>query len=176
MNLCYLAKEDWSPRFENEFFTVSIDTWDTYNSLSELREAQISDGSDGSDCTDGSDGGGDNKEHHFLHVEGNTRFPAVFFCIKVQYGREEFKCLRRYSQFHQLYNEVIHYPPHHEEDKNKPRLCIPPKTCFFQAVDDNFLNNRQYELYEFLTDLLARPGYVNHSAVQAFLELNRIPL
>ena len=168
----YLSKEDWSPRFENTFFTVSLDTRTTYsNSPSSTTSSQ----SPSSHPT---------QNYSFL-LGGNNSFPAVYFNLKVQCGHQEHICPRRYSQFRKLYDDLRHTKPVQESqgrqnrrgnvDKNTDRfrdLHIPPKSCPFQPIDEEFLNVRQKELYEFMDDLLKRPGYVNHPSVRSFLDLD----
>jgi len=147
----YLAKEDWSPRFDNTFFTISIDTRTT--------------------CTSP-------PESSFF--KGNNFFPAVYFNIKVQCGRQEYICSRRYSQFRSLYDELCSLKAQNEKEKQQQgkeqiqSLHFPPKTCFFQSIDEQFLDIRQEELYQFLSELLKRPGYVDHSVVHVFLDLDQV--
>ncbi len=161
----YLAKEDWSPRFES-FFTVTLTTRTTYSSPppSSSQTTPI--------------------ESSPLLPENltkgeNEKFPAVYYNIKVQCGRKEHLCPRRYSQFRKLYNDINANPPPLPNQVSSSKIIrpekpikIPPKTCCFQTIDDEFLDVRQEELYWFLTTLLIRPGYADHPAMIAFLELD----
>ena len=88
----------------------------------------------------------DNAENpnvdHFHH-------PAVYFNIIVKCGREEKLCQRRYSQFRQLYDDILK----NSQSTNNERsyrssttqgalqaLHFPPKTCFFTKMDEESLD------------------------------------
>jgi hypothetical protein len=163
----YLSKEDWSPRFGNTFFTVTLETRTIHTSPASLAASISASASTSSPNTTGT------KNNNYW--EGNNAFPAVYFNLKIQCCRDEYILPRRYSQFRRLYDELCANPPQpstsseHEQDK----LQIPPKTCFFQSIDDEFLDVRQDELYCFIANILKRPGYANHPAVRAFLGLDR---
>lgn len=153
----YLPKEDWSPRFERTFFTVYLDSRNVHTTPPPSHSI-------------------DNNQL----FRGKGSFPAVYFNVKVRCAHQEHICPRRYSQFRQLYDAICAVPPeeqhatqnHHKQSTHKEEaLRIPPKTCFFQSIDDDFLDVRQEELYNFLAALLSRPGYVKHPAVIAFLDL-----
>jgi hypothetical protein len=132
------------------------------------------------------------------NIGGNTDYPAIYFKVTVLCGRQSRTLLRRYSQFYHLYKQLLNDPPEESvvrvtstttiNNKNKkssvshhhvhhpypypyPPLSIPPRTCFFQHVDEEFLNERETDLEFFLKDLLGRPGYIEHPAVQAFLDM-----
>ena len=47
-----------------------------------------------------------------------------------------------------------HHDVHHHHPYPYPPLSIPPRTCFFQHVDEEFLNERETDLEFFLKDLL----------------------
>eukprot|EP00957_Ditylum_brightwellii_P143725 10950108-Ditylum_brightwellii.AAC.1 len=50
---------------------------------------------------------------------------------------------------------------------------IPSKTFnFFQPHDEEFIETRQKELYDFMRSVLSRPGYASHPAIISFLELD----
>mmetsp|Transcript_19903 Transcript_19903/g.29811 ORF Transcript_19903/g.29811 Transcript_19903/m.29811 type:complete len:175 (-) Transcript_19903:33-557(-) len=165
----YLLKEDWSPRFES-FFTVTITTWMTYSSV----PPSSSSSSSQTTSTESSPLISSNRSYN-LTRGGNSKFPAVYYNLKVQSGRKEHLCPRRYSQFRKLYDEIKATPSPTPDQASlsastRP-INIPPKTCFCQTIDDEFLDVRQEELYHFLTSLLTT-GHANHPAMIAFLELD----
>ena len=81
--------------------------------------------------------------------------------------------MRRYSQFKWLHNQLIASPPEAANQEAIP-LSIPPGTCPWQKHVEEFLQNRLEALHEYLRDVLARPGYARHPAMQLFLELDKL--
>ena len=142
----YLSKEDWSPRFDSTFFTIDFGPRIECDTSKDIPRADI---------------------------EGNSDHPAVYYRITILYGHESRTLLRRYSQFYHFYKRLLHDPPESLTTVASGRhpLSIPPKTCLFQKVDQDFLDEREEDLGFFLKDLLGRPGYVEHPIVQAFLEM-----
>lgn len=174
----YLSKEDWSPRFEPTFFTVSLD-------------ARMTCSNSPPSITASSQSLPSRPTQKYSFIGGNNSFPAIYFNLRVQCAHQEHSCPRRYSQFRRLYDDLrfhaksVQQLSHESQaqkkgnrDQNTNRdddcrdLYIPPKTCPFQPMDEEFLDVRQKELYEFIDDLLKRPVYVNHPSVHAFLELD----
>ncbi len=153
--MLYLTEKEWSSRYGSDFFTISL----TSRSVFESTPA-------------------DNAENpnvdHFHH-------PAVYFNIIVKCGREEKLCQRRYSQFRQLYDDILK----NSQSTNNERsyrssttqgalqaLHFPPKTCFFTKMDEESLDIRQEELFDFLKNLLKIPSASEHPVVREFLRLN----
>ena len=171
----FLLKEDWSPRFEN-FFTVTITTWTTYNSApasstpSSFQTTVATTESSPllSPVTNMNENGYENRRYNVTRG-GSGKFPAVFYNIRVQCGREERLIPRRYSQFRSLQDEIDANPSPFQ-NSNGRKINLPPRTCICQTIDDDFLDDRQEELYHFLTSLLIS-GNANHPAMVAFLEL-----
>lgn len=164
----FLQKEDWSPRFESTFFTISMDTREIHNTVPPV-EIPLTSSQDS--CT----------TVNSLYYKGKETFPAVYFNVKVQCVHQVLILPRRYSQFRQLYDEVCSSPPppnSHQQttlnnsNKDEDKLSFPPKTCYFQSVDEEFLDVRQEELYNFMVMLLKRAGYANHPSVIDFLKLD----
>jgi len=145
----YLPAKDWSPRFEDSFFTCSLTS-----------RAVLQAPPDGND------------DENIIH----QHHPAVYFNIVVKCVHKEKICPRRYSQFRKLYDELRWNPPQSQSPLGAEAqpLRIPPKTCLFSKIDDEFLDIRQEELSEFLDELLKRPNYPTHPAVREFLGLDEI--
>ena len=142
----YLPKEKWSPRFDSTFFTIDFGP-------------QIK-------CDIPP------KKIDFSSLGGNSDHPALYYEVNILSGRQSRTLLRRYSQFYHVYKELQTNPtPENAKDPIKQTLSIPPRTCLFQRVDEDFLIERKNGLESFLKDLLGRPGYIDHPSVQAFLEI-----
>ena len=145
----YLSKEDWSPRFDPTFFTIDFGPRMKCDTFQDIEWAE--------------------------DIGGNTHHPAIYYKVIILCGRQSRTLLRRYSQFYHLYKQLLHDPPKEsvlgKVSGNNHPLSIPPRTCFFQHGDEDFLDEREKDLEFFLKDLLGRQGYVEHPAVQAFLEL-----
>jgi hypothetical protein len=165
--MLYLPDKDWSPRFGTEFFTFSL----TSRSILEVPP----------DC--------DSNDHTNAQYQRQRHSSAaVYFHVLVKCAKSEKLCLRRFSQFRTLYDEVLRSPPaaaalaHQSKSASKnittstyeliQNLHFPPKTCFFTHADDEFLDVRQEELGAFLDELLKIPNCSTHPAVQHFLELD----
>ena len=147
--LMYLPFSYWSPRYDSSFYTVKVDG----------RERIIEDLPLVPD-----------------EVGGKQDLRAYYYRVTVYREREKTSFLRRYSQFHWLYDQISAKPPTitNEQRENSPGTPIrmPAKSCpFIQRQDENFARNRQELLSQFLEDILGRPGYASHEAVCAFLEL-----
>mmetsp|Transcript_10607 Transcript_10607/g.13432 ORF Transcript_10607/g.13432 Transcript_10607/m.13432 type:complete len:152 (+) Transcript_10607:144-599(+) len=148
----YLSKKDWSPRYESTFFTVSLDCRKVYTS-----PPLSNNNSDDTSFTEG----------------GKNSFPAIYFLIKVKCGYAEHVCPRRYSQFELLYHDICDNPPTNTSVDQVRCIRMPPKTCVFQSIDDDFLDVRQQELYDFLESILVLPGCADHPNVKNFLCLDK---
>lgn len=143
----YLTDKDWSPRFDSAFFTCKIIS-------RTLRETPPNDG-------------------YTIGTKGNH--PAVYYHIKVNMGKKELIVKRRFSQFRMLYDELKKSPPAEVSPEQKQQfnhVHLPPKACFFQKIDDEFLDNRQEELTIFVHNILKIQNYSKHPAVEKFLRLD----
>ena len=143
--MMFLPDDKWSPRYEQQFYTIQIKT---YTKLDTPPEEDTF----------------DNDACQFLC--GGSKFPAVYYNIEVSCGTEKHTCLRRYSQFVSLCNKF---------DPNKKldiRVKLPPKTGPFHEVADEFLDQRMNGLYAFLREMLTRQEAVGSSLVEQFLELD----
>lgn len=140
----YLTKEHWSPRYDSTFFTLQL------NGKILLDESPPIP----------------------VGLGGKSSLPAVYFCIEVFSEHKRHECIRRYSQFKWLHDQLITSPPNaasHEEHA----LFLPPGTCPWQKQTEEFLQNRLEALQDYLGDVLARPGYARHPAMILFLELDK---
>jgi hypothetical protein len=141
----YLANEHWSSRYDSTFFTNRL------TGMEILQQSPM--------LPDGLYG-------------GKSNFPATYFRIEVFCEQKSHICMRRYSQFKWLHSELMSSPPkaaHQEEHQ----LSLPPGTCPWQGQDEEFLQCRLEALREYLSDVLARPGYARHPAIRVFLELEK---
>ena len=111
-----------------------------------------------------------------------TKLPAYCYAIEVCAGGSnssdaQLKAHRRYSDFVWLHHALQSNPPISAEaevfdNEMIPMLMLPPKTFFWKKQTDEFRCERQIQLYEFLDDVLSRPGYATHPAMISFLLLN----
>uniref|UniRef100_A0A7S2A771 PX domain-containing protein n=1 Tax=Trieres chinensis TaxID=1514140 RepID=A0A7S2A771_TRICV len=147
----YLDPKDWSPRFDETFFTIKLESWEVMRSPPE-------------------------RFVGLPKVGGKTDHPAVYYTIRVLCGRSELTCPRRYSEFRWLYEQLRASPPVPVEgsDDRKP-VPFPPRTCLFHdSRDEDFLNNRLERLCDFIGYMLRQPGFADHPAMVSFLELESI--
>lgn len=98
-------------------------------------------------------------------IKGKTSFPAYYYKIDVCCGHASHSVLRRYSEFVWLRKTL-------ESTIQIPEM--PPGTCFFQAQDDKFAQNRLEQLRDFLEGFLQCPGVSSDTAVVSFLELTSL--
>ncbi len=144
INMCYLQEKDWSPRFADTFFTFTLNSRTLHNNVPK-------------------DGAGS------FSPKSSRSHPAIYYNIIVKCGKNVRQFPRRYSQFYSLYEELTKNSPPQGFAPNDQPLHIPGKTCFYQAVDEEFLDIRQEELARFLDDVLKRPYYISHPSLLAFL-------
>jgi len=151
-HLMYLPKDQWSPRYEETFYSVKLEGYQL------LLEAQ---------------------SHDTPLPPGKLSFPAYYYQVVVYRGHDKKTVLRRYSQFKWLQHQLLAHPPppplNNENSTSnttsEPLPSLPPGTCPWQRQDDGFAACRMDELADFLAQLLGQPGIANHQAVISFLEL-----
>mmetsp|Transcript_11473 Transcript_11473/g.21455 ORF Transcript_11473/g.21455 Transcript_11473/m.21455 type:complete len:160 (-) Transcript_11473:537-1016(-) len=148
----YLTEKDFSPRFDDTFFTCSIMT----------RHLLEKPPQSSTESTTRNDDSMSKSRHHI----------AIYYEIRVKCGHKNHIVHRRYSEFRNLLDELKRNPPHPSEREFLSQVHVPPKTCFFSKVDYEFLDNRQEELEIFLEHLLKRPNYAIHPAIRKFLKLD----
>jgi len=154
----YLQPEHWSPRYDESFFTVKVDT-----------HARLTVPADPLPM------------HPDLRKMATSRFhPACYYQVKVMYGRQVKVMWRRFAQFRWLYEQVlIRYPLASamtvlaDWEREQPVIPFPGKTWIWEwPHSEEFEEARNVGLDSFLRDLLSRPGYATHPAVVDFLELD----
>jgi hypothetical protein len=141
----YLPDDKWSPRYEQQFYTLEMKTYSNIN-----KPPSTDDTFTQESC-------------NFLC--GEPKFPAVYYSIEISCGTAKHTCLRRYSQFQSLCNK---FDP---TGKLGIRAKLPPKRPFHEATDE-FLGMRMKGLYSFLNEVLTRQEAVGNPLVVQFLELD----
>lgn len=180
----YLNPEDWSPRFDDTFYTVKIVSHGIYGAQPPSTGTSTDDTSNKGEGMTGSAG--------IPTIQGKTNHPAMYYKLEIQCGHKHRIIYRRYSHFRWLYNRSVSSPPppssnphEAEAERKRGRLdssLLPPKTISLVPCmpciggdawrDDDFVEGREEALGSFMRDLLTRRGYADHSAVVAFLELD----
>jgi len=148
-HLMFLPKDQWSPRYEETFYSVKLEGYQLL-----LQEA---------------------PSHDNPPPPGKLSFPAYYYQVVVYRGHDKKTLLRRYSQFKWLHQQLLAHPPilnnENSTTNSEPLPSLPPGTCPWQRQDDGFAACRMDELADFLTQLLGQPAIANHQAVISFLEL-----
>mmetsp|Transcript_4794 Transcript_4794/g.7409 ORF Transcript_4794/g.7409 Transcript_4794/m.7409 type:complete len:151 (+) Transcript_4794:340-792(+) len=141
----YLPIEHWSPRYDEEFFTVKITEKKSLNSQPNLPAS----------------------------LGGNTNHPAVYYCIEVYSKNKKHVCLRRYSHFKWLHEHFLASVrlPKKANGISEADLSLPPTTCPWQIHNEDFLQIRLEGLQDYLREALSLPGFAQEHFVQKFLEL-----
>jgi len=144
MPAMYLAHENWSPRYDQTFFSVKI----TANE--KLKSAP--------------DGSPENA------LPGKTTFPAFYYTVAVYCGSQVHQVQRRYSQFQWLHQHI----PQTFDVSRGIVVALPPTPCFFHFQTERLADNRTEELNEYLRDILQIPGNATDSSVAKFLGLYKL--
>ncbi len=140
----YLEYDDWSPRYEDTFYTVRLGDFELLASppaaTSELPPN---------------------------HLGGKTNFPAYYYTIKVFCGRHPPRIVyRRYSQFKWLYEKL-------RNNSNFDSSFPTGGGCFFCAPNtESVAKTRKDELEGFLEVALVKRQNASNDAVAQFLELD----
>merc|ERR1711862_1006575 len=144
--LCYLSPKNFSNNYDKHYFTIDMDY--ESESLETLPHS-------------------DDKIH------GNKKLPACYYTIEVCSGgsyESNYKIQRRYSEFEWLRNELSS-----SNKNNKALRTLPPKTYFScRGPTEEFIDDRQKELFEFLDDALNVSTNVQHPAMRRFLMLDKL--
>lgn len=147
-HLMFLPKDQWSPRYDKDtFYSFRIEGFEYMRSSPPPSSADAP------------------------VIPSKSSFPAYFYKVVVYRGHDKTVLLRRYSQFKWLYHQLLAHPPPPPVTGATSLPNLPPGTCPWDAQDDAFASCRQDELADFLTSMLELPGYAQHDAVVAFLEL-----
>lgn len=157
----FLPEEQWSPRYEKQFYTIRMSKYKIVHSTYEIMadaENLFRDDDDDDSCSS-----------IFGFCNPKKKYPAVYYEIEVRSGTKRHTCLRRYSQFHHLCKTL---DPRGEMDGLMKSL--PPKTApfFHNDTDDDFIEERMAGLYSFMRGVLLRQECLNNPLVQQFLRLN----
>jgi hypothetical protein len=139
----YLEHDDWSPRYQDTFYTVRLEHFERLTSPPPVADAHIPPN----------------------HIGGKTSLPAYYYKLEVFCGRHPPKTVfRRYSQFKWLYENLPN------ETLSFPLAGIGCTFCSPQT--HNFANNRKGDLKDFLEEALTRREIASHEIVARFLELD----
>ena len=144
--MMYLPKDKWSSRYEQQFYTIQI------QSYSKLNKPPT--------------GASDSFTDVTCQFLCGPKFPAVYYSIEISCGTKHHSCLRRYSQFQLLCNKVD------PSGKLGLQLKLPPKTGLFHQETTYFLKERMQRLNMFLEDFLTRQEAVDNAFVEQFLDLH----
>ena len=140
----YLEHEDWSPRYQDTFYTIRLEKFELFSSPPKIA-SQL-------------------PPNHF---GSKTNFPAYYYKIEVFCGRHQPNIIyRRYSQFKWLYENL----PKNSESS----IVFPPGSgCFFLAPPtESFVKTRKEDLKNFLDGALSRREVASNEIVAQFLELD----
>ena len=141
----YLPKNQWSPRFEDSFYTVRVEGFERWDS-----------------------------SPPGVMAVGHAHHPAFYYKVVLHRGQEKHELWRRFSQFQWLHHQVTALPPPPVDGAPPPvdPIRLPPGTCWpFQS--DELATKRVDLLSSFLDDMLSRPGYASHGAVLTFLGIKQ---
>mmetsp|Transcript_1703 Transcript_1703/g.3628 ORF Transcript_1703/g.3628 Transcript_1703/m.3628 type:complete len:159 (-) Transcript_1703:1051-1527(-) len=156
--MMFLPEDQWSPRYEKQFYTIRMKKYTTLHNPSEIiKEANNADPYEDDD---------DACQLFGFCNNNKKKYPAVYYEIEVMSGTTIHTCLRRYSQFHLLCKQL---DPNGDMGLKK---ILPPKTAPFRKLSNTFLEERMSALHAFLGDLLIRQECVNNPLIEQFLELN----
>lgn len=145
----YLPIEHWSPRYDEEFFTVKITGKEKLNIRPKLPGS----------------------------LGGNANHPAMYYRIEVYCKSRKHICLRRYSQFKWLHQQLLTSARFDEKNTaagtiSQVDFSFPPAPCPWQIHSEDFLQIRLEDLQDYLRDALSQPGFAQRSAMKDFLELD----
>ena len=178
----FLSYEHWSPRYDDTFFTIKMDSTELFHSKPPPKTTSTSSRNSLPEAESAEQNVVSNEEEQ---CGGNTNFPAYYYKIEVYCSRQpSYVIYRRYSQFHWLYKQLQMLETstsqsssgdHNNSQQQQPeqKLVFPPGTCFWYKQNDTFAQNRLVQLYEFMKDTLQIQTCANHPSVIQFLELSQ---
>mmetsp|Transcript_27230 Transcript_27230/g.63779 ORF Transcript_27230/g.63779 Transcript_27230/m.63779 type:complete len:166 (+) Transcript_27230:158-655(+) len=149
----YLEPEDWSPRYQDTFYTVRLDRFKRFasppNSIAADSDSSLPSNTLGA----------------------KTGFPAYYYKVEILCGRHDPKVVyRRYSQFKWLYQNLPRAVRVGASD-DQP-IEFPPGSGCLCSQNEDFAKNRLLQLREFLNEVLVRRGVASNEVVAQFLELD----
>lgn len=149
----YLEQEDWSPRYQDTFYTVRLDHFELFTAPPKKIASNNP----------------DSLPSNLLG--GKTTFPAYYYKVEIFCGRHDPKVVfRRYSQFKWLYQDLPRSIT--TGSPNDEPIVFPPGSGCLCSQNDGFAKNRMEQLREFLNEALVRRGVASNEAVAQFLELD----
>jgi PX domain len=182
----YLPKKLWSPRYESDFYSVTVTGHQVFDSPPPEAAASAAAISSSSVA---------NPLHDVMSA-GHHHHPAVYYQVTVHRARTTTAVWRRYSHFAWLKRQWKNRPPamaadahlspmgHGQQQQQTQAALIAttpdasfPSPCpfFWWLLPDphrgSFLEQRQGDLAAYLDEMLGSPGYPSHPATVAFLEL-----
>lgn len=163
-NFMYLPKDYWSARYESNFYTVKIESKRLVSSYDQESSVDADNVPKITQSTNNT-------------VGGKRNLPAYYYEVVVYRQHGKTSVFRRYSQFKWLHDQILSHPlpssitSPETERRDSRHIPLPSGTCLFQWQNDEFAQKRLELLSEYMDDLLSQPGYANHPAVIAFLEL-----
>ncbi|VEU36035.1 unnamed protein product [Pseudo-nitzschia multistriata] len=150
----YLEQEDWSPRYQDTFYTVRLDDFQRFASTPKTATSN-----------------NDSDSLPSSTLGGKTNFPAYYYKIQIFCGRHDPKVVfRRYSQFKWLYQNIPLSTT--GGDPSEEPIQFPPGNGCLCSQNDDFAKNRTEQLREFLNEALVRRDVARDEAVAQFLELD----
>jgi PX domain len=183
----YLPKKLWSPRYESDFYSVTVSGHQVFDSPPSEAAAASSDPAP-------------SIANPLLDMMSAGHHPAVYYQVTAHRSRTTTVVWRRYSHFAWLKRQWKKSPPAlvvdahrspmgHEQQQQQqqqqhpqsaliatPDASFPSPCPFFWWVlpephREAFLKQRQDDLAAYLDEMLGSPGYPSHPATVAFLEL-----
>ena len=178
----FLSYEHWSPRYDDTFFTIKMDTYNLFDNTPPPSSSSSTSSDQVASRTSTSSSSSNNamvETDSSSLIGGNASFPAYYYKIDifVSPSKQPTRTIyRRYSQFKWLYEQLLSSFKKQQDNTTHTtpleEIEFPPGTCFLYKQTTEFVQNRQLQLYEFIKDVLQRgPQFTNHIAVLQFLEL-----
>lgn len=129
LKFAYLAKDSWSPRFDEQFYTV----------------CQILEGQHRYQSFDAPPPSSPVLPNN--NNKSRTTFPAVYYAITVYQSQSKTIVWRRYSEFKALHGALA-----------TTNTLLPPPTCPWHRPDPAFWRQRSIDLGEYLRQVLEAHG------------------
>ena len=144
----YLEHEDWSPRYQDTFYTFKLESFELLASPPPSSAVGLPSNNLGS----------------------RTSFPAYYYKVEVFCGRHPPRTIyRRYSQFKWLCEKLRTTGG---GGCDEPPGFPPPSGCLWSPRTESLARGRLADLRDFLTEALTRKGIAGHEMVAEFLELD----
>ena len=140
----YLEYDDWSPRYQDTFYTVRLEHYELLNSPP-AATSQLPPN----------------------HLGSKTNFPAYYYRVKVFCGRHPPRIVyRRYSQFKWLYENL-------PKTLSSGTIFPSGRACFLCVPNtESVAKARKDDLKDFFEGALAKRDIASNEIVAQFLELD----